>query len=274
MSNIWRLIKTPPERGSWNMAVDEAILEAVGDGKVQPTLRLYAWNPACLSLGYAQPYSDVDISRLESNGWEIVRRVTGGRAILHTDELTYSVTGPPDEPRLTGGVLESYRRLSQALLEALLDLSLPAEALPKTPGLDSNTQTKEPVCFEVPSNYEITIRGKKIIGSAQARRKHAVLQHGTLPLFGDLTRITKVLSFPNEKQRNEAAGRLLQRATTIENVINRTVSWEEAAEAIARAFEKILNVKLISSKLTPDELSQAKKLVKEKYAHPNWTERI
>jgi lipoate-protein ligase A len=193
---------------------------------------------------------------------------------LHTDELTYSVTGPPDEPQLTGGVLESYRRLSQALLEALLILGLPAEALPKTPGLDSNPHSKEPVCFEVPSNYEITVHGKKLIGSAQARRKHGVLQHGTLPLFGDLTRITKVLSFPNEQQRNKAAERLLQRATTIENAINRTICWEEAAEAVTLAFENRLNIQLRISELSSEELSQAEKLVKEKYAHPNWTERI
>ena len=102
----WRLIITPPARGAWNMAVDEAILEHAGRGEVLPTLRLFAWEPPCLSLGRAQPFTDVDTERLQARGWDVVRRMTGGRAILHTDELTYSVSGPVDEPHLAGSLLE------------------------------------------------------------------------------------------------------------------------------------------------------------------------
>jgi len=110
----WRLLLTPPAPGAWNMAVDEALLESAGRGESLPTLRLYAWAPPCLSLGQAQPFADVDMARLRARGWQAVRRLTGGRAILHTDELTYSVTAPPDEPRVAGTVLESYNRLAQA----------------------------------------------------------------------------------------------------------------------------------------------------------------
>jgi lipoate-protein ligase A len=274
MTDTWRLIKTPPAHGAWNMAVDEAILEAIGRGSVIPTLRLYAWDPACLSLGYAQPISDIDPVLLGKHGWDIVRRTTGGRAILHTDELTYSVTGPQIEPRLTGGVLESYRRLSQALLAALINLGLPAEALPQPKTPNANNHPKEPVCFEIPSNYEITVHGQKLIGSAQARKKQGVLQHGTIPLYGDLTRITHVLRFPDEEQRKAAASRLLSRATTVETVLNRLVSWEEAADALKYAFSKTLKLHLAPAELTDDELARADQLVKEKYAHPDWTERI
>src|ERR671922_1361006 len=123
----WRLMITPPARGAWNMAVDEAILENAGRGESLPTLRLYAWVPACLSLGHAQPFADVDTTRLKQRGWDVVRRATGGRAILHTDELTYSVTGSAEDPVLAGGVLESYNRLAQALSLAVKDLGLPVE---------------------------------------------------------------------------------------------------------------------------------------------------
>ncbi len=274
MNNTWRLLKTPPASGSWNMAVDEAILEAAGRGEALPTLRLYAWEPACLSLGYAQLHSDVDLDQLTIHGWDIVRRATGGRAILHTDELTYSVTGPQDEARLAGGVLESYRRLSQALLAALLKLGLPAEALPQPQIPGSNGHPKEPVCFEVPSNYEITVHGKKLIGSAQARKKEGVLQHGTLPLYGDLARITQVLAFPSEARRKSVAERLLSRATSVETVLGRVVSWEEAADAFVSAFTDTLNLNFEPGELTPTELVRTEELVKEKYAHPGWTERI
>src|SRR5436190_11272572 len=123
----WRLLITPPAHGAWNMAVDESILEHIGRGESLPTLRLYAWTPACLSLGHAQPFADVDITRLKQHGWEVVRRVTGGRAILHTDELTYSVIGSANEPVLAGSVLESYNRLAQALLMAVQSLDIPVE---------------------------------------------------------------------------------------------------------------------------------------------------
>jgi lipoate-protein ligase A len=256
------------------MAVDEAILETIGNGRALPTLRLYAWEPACLSLGYAQPFSDVDPLRLKNRGWELVRRTTGGRAILHTDELTYSVSGSQDEPHLAGGVLESYRRLSAALLAALQLLGVPAEALPQPSNSGSNGQPKEPVCFEVPSNYEITVHGKKLVGSAQARKKEGVLQHGTLPLYGDLTRITEVLAFPDEVQRQKVAERLLARATNIESALQRTVTWEEAAQAFIAAFSETLDLHLEPGELSPAEVARAEELVQEKYAHPIWTERI
>ena len=265
------MIQTPPARGAWNMAVDEAILEHAGRGDVLPTLRLYAWDPPCLSLGQAQPFTDVDTACLESYGWEVVRRVTGGRAILHTDELTYSVTGSADEPVLAGTVLESYNRLAGALLTAVQDLSLPVEM--KEGKADSSGEPN-PVCFEVPSTYEITVDGKKLIGSAQARRKEGVLQHGSLPLTGDLTRICQALVFPDDDAREMAMQRLLERATTVESVLGREVAWDTAGQAFFRAFEAELGLEFETGELTESELSRADELVREKYAHPSWTERI
>jgi lipoate-protein ligase A len=260
------------------MAVDEAILEHIGRGDSIPTLRLYAWTPACLSLGHAQPFADVDVKRLNDRGWEVVRRATGGRAILHTDELTYSVIAPHDDPRVEGSVLESYNRLAQALLRAVKKLELPVEikehvghASSVTP--PSATTPNNPVCFEVPSTYEITVDGKKLIGSAQARKKEGVLQHGSLPLTGDLTRICQALVFENESARALASQRLLERATTVESALGRKVSWEDAAQAFVRAFEAQLGLTLKSGELSESESKRAEELVQQKYAHPSWTER-
>ncbi len=255
------------------MATDEAILEAVGSGSVPPTLRLYAWDPPCLSLGYAQPMADVDRNRLQRFGWDLVRRPTGGRAILHTDELTYAVIAPLNEPRVAGGILESYRRLAQALLGGLHLLGLPAQAEQKYP-LPAGSQPNAAVCFEVPSNYEITANGKKIIGSAQARRLSGVLQHGSLPLKGDLSRITQVLDFKNESEREEAATRLLDHATTLSALLETDVSWDAAVAAFATAFERCLDLKLDMGHLAGVELKRAAELVKQKYANPEWTEKI
>src|SRR5687768_12166158 len=268
---LWRLLLTPPARGAWNMALDEAILEHIGRGESTPAIRLYAWEPACLSLGHAQAFADVDVDRLQARGWEVVRRITGGRAILHTDELTYSVIAPTDEPRLAGTVLESYNRLAQALLLAVKKLELPVEM--KEGKTDGNS-TPNPVCFEVPSTYEITVDGKKLIGSAQARKKEGVLQHGSLPLTGDLTRICQALVFESESARQQASARLLARAATVESVLGRAVSWETAAQVFVDAFEERLGLSLKRGELSESESKRANELVKEKYDHPLWTERV
>jgi lipoate-protein ligase A len=270
MKDIWRLLITPPTQGAWNMAVDEAILEAVGRGASFPTLRLYAWEPACLSLGYAQPLTDVDVPRLLARGWEMVRRLTGGRAVLHTDEITYSVIAPLDEPRVAGTVLESYRRLAAALVEALRLLSLPVEVQEHN---RTSGKTPNPVCFEVPSTSEITIGGKKLVGSAQARRKEGILQHGSLPLTGDLRRILQVLVFPDEEARARAASHLLERATTVETALGRVVSWNEAAQAYTAAFRSVLALDLQPGELSPQEKARTGQLVSAKYAHPDWNQK-
>ena len=269
--DMWRLLLTPPSHGAWNMAVDEALLEFVGHGDSLPALRLYAWQPPCLSLGYAQPFSDVDISRLKELGWELVRRPTGGRAILHTDELTYSVIAPVHEPRLAGALLESYNRLAGALLAALRLLGLTVEMQERS--VASRAGNINPVCFEVPSSYEITVRGKKLVGSAQARRKEGILQHGSLPLSGDLARITQALVFPDEAARTRAAERLLAHAATVESVLGRPVAWEEAAQAFTAAFREALDLDLQPCHLTPAEEARAEELGESKYAHPQWTKK-
>ncbi len=254
------------------MAVDEAILEAIGTNQSLPTLRLYAWDPACLSIGYAQPSADIDLSRLTSHGWEWVRRPTGGRAILHTDELTYSVIAPPGEPRVAGSVIQSYQRLSSALLAALRSLNISAESHPiSSPG---NPPENGPVCFEVPSNYEILAAGRKLIGSAQARRKEGVLQHGTLPLYGDLKRITQVLMFPDDQKRIEAGERLLLHATTVETVLGHRVDWQTAARAFIDGFQSALDLEFVHEELSGEECVRARQLEEGKYSHPSWLRRI
>ena len=268
----WRLLITPPSIGAWNMAVDEAILEGIAITQEKPCLRLYAWEPPCLSIGYAQKVADIDRARISSLGWDWVRRPTGGRAILHTDELTYSIIAPTKNPRLLGGVVESYQRLSSALLAALHSLNIPALSLLNK----SSTNHHEigAVCFEVPSNYEITVSGMKLVGSAQARRKNVVLQHGTFPLWGDLARITQGLAYPDEGSRTASQERLLLHATTAERILMKKVSWQEAADAFILGFQTELNLDFLHVSLSAMEISRTEQLIQEKYTHPSWLERI
>ena len=269
----WRLLRHPPANGGWNMAVDEAILERARKGAAPPTLRLYDWQPACLSLGFAQSLADVDEGSLKKHGWDLVRRPTGGRALLHTDELTYSVIGPTSEPRLAGSILESYQRLSQALVHSLELLGLPVRQQSRLLG-SGNGQANNPVCFEVPSDYEITLGDKKLVGSAQARRKGGLLQHGSLPLHGDIARITQVLRYPSEAERQASADRVRARAATVEEGLGRRVVWDEAAGAFVQGFSEALNIEWVDGELSAEEEQAAERWVLERYAHEQWTERV
>lgn len=264
----WRLLRHAPASGTRNMAVDDAILELARKGEAPPTLRLYDWAPGTLTLGLGQPLADVDTGRLAANGWGMVRRPTGGRAILHIDELTYSVIGANDEPRLTGGVLESYRRISGALMQSLKVLGLRVEQ--QTGHQLPGNAELGPVCFEVPSDYEITLGGKKLIGSAQARRKGGMLQHGSLPLYGDIARITEALVYPGQVEREESAERVRQRAATAEEGLGRTPTYAEAAAAFIAGFSEMLNIDLVESQLTPEEETAAADWEAQRYASDAW----
>lgn len=254
------------------MAVDEAILESVSSKMQFPTLRLYDWFPYTLSLGHAQHVADVNISTLQDHNWTLVRRPTGGRAILHADEMTYSVCAPLDDPSIGGGVLESYQKISNALLLALEIIGINAESKQKKPS--DSTLSQDPVCFQFPSDYEITYKEKKLIGSAQARKKNGVLQHGTIPLFGDITRIIDVLSFSDEISKQNVQTRLIDRATTIKESFGKDVSWFALASAISEGFCRQLDIEFVKSSLSKQELTRSVQIYHEKYANDTWTMRI
>lgn len=262
----WRLIRSAPADGATNMAIDEAILRAVADEKAPPTLRIYAWEPGCLSLGRSQSMDDVDLKALTASDFGLVRRPTGGRAILHVDELTYSVVAPREEPRVVGNILESYRRLSKGLLRGLERLGVPDVVADQR--AENRRRDFGPVCFEIPTDYEITVDGRKLVGSAQMRAQRTVLQHGALPLYGDITRICPLLAAHPDPDRVRA------RATTVAEALGRSVTWAEAADAIAAGFAEALNLRFEPAALSEEEQARAERLRAEKYATEEWTEHV
>ena len=262
----WRLLETRLADGATNMAIDEAILWAVAEGKSRPTLRFYGWQPPCLSIGYSQSMEgEVDADKCREAGVDFVRRATGGRSILHADELTYSVVAPQAEPRVAGGVIESYRRLSAGLVAGLRSLGL-AVAQVET----ADDKGKSAACFDAPSSYEITVGGKKLVGSAQVRKKRVVLQHGSLPLEGDIARIFDFLKAPSDERREGLKQELQARATSLDLALGYGVPFDEVARHLAAGFAQALNLRLIPSQLSQRELALAEKLRREKYATREW----
>jgi lipoate-protein ligase A len=258
MRGAWRLLVSGPASGARNMAIDEALLESTLQGDGLPILRLYAWEPPCLSLGHAQAEAAIDFDGLQAQGWDWVRRPTGGRALLHADEITYAVAAPAASEGFAGGVLAAYQFLSRGLLVALTRLGLSPD--PPSPASVSVQDRQNPVCFEVPSSYELTVGGRKIIGSAQLRRRGGILQHGSLPLRGDITRVVRALRFDGPAAREAAADRLARHATTLEAALGRTVAWETAAEALAAGFREGLEIDLLPSQLSSAEEERAAQL--------------
>jgi lipoate-protein ligase A len=264
MSLDFRLIYDGLFDGATNMARDEAISRSVSSGAQLPTLRLYGWVPPSISLGQSQRMRTVDEAACRADGIDIVRRATGGLAILHTDELTYSISLPIHHPIAEGDVMTSYRRIALAIIETLKSLGVSdanADAVAK------EDKAKSPVCFEAPSDYEVIGAGKKLVGSAQWRRVDGVLQHGSLPLYGDIARVCKYLIGAPEPERVRA------HAGTLSEVLGRSVSWQEAADAWQQAFTRTLDITFSTGTLSEEELRCADDLRATRYGHDSWTRR-
>jgi lipoyl(octanoyl) transferase len=264
----WRLILDGESDGATNMALDDAILEAVSEGASPPTLRFYGWSPSCLTLGRSQPQAEADLEACRAAGVAVVRRPSGGQAILHGDELTYSIALLQSDPRADGGVLEVYRLLSEGLLAGLCNLGACATSAAGRP--EGGVRT--PICFETPAAYEIVANGRKLLGSAQWRARGAVLQHGTLPLYGDLARIVRYLAFPEDERQVQAQG-LLARATTLEAVLGYRLPFDQVAEALAAGLAERLNIRLAHGSFTALERDRAAELRQARYMDPEWTGR-
>ncbi len=270
---LWRLvIDESPRSGAANMAIDQAIAEACVAGESLPTLRFYRWHPPAVSLGRHQSVGDVNLEAITARGYELVRRPTGGRAILHTDELTYSVAGAESEPRLSGGVMDAYLRLSNALLAGLEMLQV--VAVDKAAGTVRAGPNVSAACFEVPSAYEITAGGRKLLGSAQSRRAGYVLQHGTLPLVGDITRLIDVLHLA-EDESSALRQELSARAGTLAQALgvgddSPAVQFDAVWPALCKGFEQVLSLRFKQSTLTAGEMRRAAELIRQQYANPDW----
>ena len=253
-----RLISQDPGHAFFNMAIDEAISEAVRQKISPPTLRLYEWDRPSLSIGYFQKTSDIDLEYCKTKGFPIVRRQTGGRAILHDSELTYSFASSKDSDLFNGNLLEDYTVLSNALLHALKLTGIKAEAsfIKKR----SNGH-RNPACFKTVSFGEITVDRKKVIGSAQKRYKDGFLQHGSIIFNFNAEHLCAVIKESNPHD--------VQGIGAIRNS-RPDLSMSELRSTVKKAFEKELNVKLITDNPSRNELALAKELEEIKYSTKEW----
>ncbi len=282
----WRMFNDLDLPGAVNMAVDEALLESVIGGG-QPVVRFYSWRPAALSLGVNQPVGEIDCEECANRGFSVVRRITGGRAVLHQHELTYSVIASESDPRVSGGVIESYRKISAALVEGLqslgttVTLAQPNRALFRAisasrhyNSLDELAQSSHgAICFDSASAYELTAHGKKLVGSAQARRGGALLQHGSILLDIDWDSWVSVFAYASDAGRQRARQKLPMRMTSLREELGRAVTAEEVQTALKRGFENTLAISLEAAALSDGEATAAGRFEQEKFGAEAWTAR-
>lgn len=218
----WRYLVSAPDAGAANMAWDQALM-ARARRTGEAVLRVYAWRAPTLSLGRNQTARGAyDLDRAAALGVGFVRRPTGGRALLHHHEVTYSVTAPESfDPTLRG----AYTRINELLLAALRSLGVPAE-LARTPG-----RTLPPglaPCFDQPAAGEIVVRGRKLVGSAQWRHDRALLQHGSILLEDDQAVIAQLLRVPQATVTPPAA--------TVSEVLGTAPTFRDVADALVAAL--------------------------------------
>jgi lipoate-protein ligase A len=266
----WRLINTGYSTGAINMALDEAIAQSVREGEVPPTIRFYGWEPAALSLGYFQSLEkEVNIEACEERGIDVVRRLTGGRAVLHNDELTYSLVVSEDISFLPDSIIESYKIISQGLLAGLKELGIEAE-LVSLSDKKKKRGDKSAACFDAPSWYEISVDGKKIVGSAQTRREGVILQHGSILNTQDIDKLFSILNFKSDRRKERFKKIFIKKATTIYDVLEKSFSLEELSNAFKKGMEVGMGISLEEAELTEKEWKSAKDLAENKYSSREW----
>ncbi|WP_285853307.1 lipoate--protein ligase family protein [Sporosarcina luteola] len=270
---VWHFINSGKCSPSYNMALDEALLEWHSRGEIGPVLRFYEWEPATLSIGYFQSVvKEINMDAVEKHGLGFVRRPTGGRGVLHEHELTYSVIVTEDYPGMPESVTEAYRVISGGLLEGFRNLGLHAEfSLPASKEQSDNLKKpKSAVCFDAPSWYELVVEGKKVAGSAQTRQKGVILQHGAILLGLDENKLVSLFKFPSEESRKRMLESLPEKAVAIDRLTDRDISVEECVRAFGKGFETALDIVLQPMELTEEQLLYIEEVEKRKYANKDW----
>ncbi len=265
----WRLLVdgylTPAE----NMARDEVLLRRVIAGASSPCLRFYRWKPPGLSIGrFQKVVNGVDLGGCRKHGVKVVRRLTGGEAVLHDDELTYSIIVPVTQRKFERkGVVDTYRVISRTLVRGLELAGLSSTMAGEAPTRPD--PAGQGICFYTPTVYEIVAGGRKIIGSAQTREMMTILQHGSVPIDWDVSKLFDVTGIP-EEERDVFENLFRSHATTIREQMGRRVEFPELVKCFTKGFSEVFDMEPVPSKFALMELKMAERLVGERYGNDEW----
>ncbi|WP_435877215.1 lipoate--protein ligase family protein [Sporosarcina highlanderae] len=264
MSETWGILDSGFHDAAINMALDEMLLVWHSQGKIPPTIRFYGWSSPSLTVGRFQPVDGViDFNALEKHHCQFVRRMTGGSAVLHDNELTYSIIVAEDHPKIPESIVEAYYILSHGLLEGYKQLGIHADyAIPQE---KQNKKNQTAVCFEKTAYYEMIVDGKKISGNAQTRKKGVLLQHGSIPMSIDEDMLFDLFMYPSIEQRQLKQNAFKEKVITIDQIKNRKHSYDELKQAFISGFQSGLGITLKPLNLTEEQWEEVRQLASSKY---------
>jgi lipoate-protein ligase A len=244
-----RLLTTGFKSAYENMSIDEAVLIHAQKNH-QSTLRFYGWRPSAISIGYFQSLKEeVDLNECQKQHIDCIRRVTGGGAVFHEAEVTYSLIAPVDGQFIPQDIISSYKKICQGIIEGLKNLGIESQFVPLN---------------------DIIASGKKISGNAQTRKKNVLLQHGTILLDVNVEKMFHLLKVPQEKLRDKIIKDVKQRVVGVKNLSGKQVDFKSCQEALIKGFEKALTLEYEKTPLTASELAMAEELKDKKYTLPKW----
>ncbi|NMD71817.1 lipoate--protein ligase family protein [Bacillus sp. DNRA2] len=270
---LWNFIDSGDCTPAFNMALDELLLIWHSEGKIPPTIRFYGWNPPSLSIGYFQKVDrEINMDAVVNYGLGFVRRPTGGRGVLHEDELTYSVIVKENYPGMPTTVTEAYRFISEGILHGFQLLGLQAEfAVPHSEtDKEALKNPRSAVCFDAPSWYELVVEGRKVAGSAQTRQKGVILQHGSILLDLDEDKLFSLFKYPNERIKERMQLAFKNKAVAINDISRHPITLTEAKEAFRQGFSEGLNIAFEQYELTREQLIEVQELAQSRYESNDW----
>ena len=266
----WRFLDTGKENAFFNMALDEAIMRAVGKGVASPAFRLYEWSSNAVTFGYSQHIADIiDIEHCKSDGVDITRRLTGGRAVFHQKEIAYSVVGIIDDPHFGGNIMDTYRSINKVLIEGFNSLGIDAKmSYGRVGKCVTETNLKIAPCFLTASKHKITLDGKKLVGSAQRRFKRIFLQQGSILIGPGGEKITEYM-----KDYNLAAEYrklLAERSIDLKSKLNGNFSINSLKTSLFDSFKKTAGLNCEYEVPAQEELKLTERLIEERYNSKGW----
>lgn len=265
--NKWRLLPFRCGNAYENMAIDEALFRLNHKDDAPPTVRFYCWEKPTVSLGYFQEAAkEINLDTCSHLGIDLVRRPTGGKAVLHGYDITYAVVAKETNPLFSKDILDTYRSISHCIAEGLNSLGINA-VMADEPRKGISPSLK-PCCFASPSRYELLVDGKKICGSAQARSQGVFLQHGSLLLdFNARESLSVLKSYTHAPDQIES---LFNSVTSIRHCIGHDIETVTLCDVLKTGFEKVLGICFMDIGLTTGEKELMTELLKNKYSSNQW----
>ena len=262
--NIWRFLNTGSQDGFHNMAIDEVLATQSVPGDKRAVFRVYQWQPYAISLGYNQNPDDLNLEKCRHDNIDVVRRPTGGRAVLHAEEVTYSVIIHRDSDFFSPDILTTYNRISEGILRGLHRFGVDAELVQRLPEDEKSSAYKNKIpCFSGAARYEIAWQNKKLVGSAQRRYEHAMLQHGSILVGTFHLGLANYIAAMSDAQIKKFRKTLEEKTISISQVLKKDVRYDQLIWALKNGFQECWNIDFLEGQLTPREQSEANKLVKK-----------